>query len=145
MQLDRVLRASVANDAVTLLLNPTTVLSTAMGTTTRIFIADPVKGWRRVPWNHAICWYIGAEALPAYAEQTIVVAFAHVEVDRHRVTQLFRLERARWRFDGNGRVDQAIVKDWERKRYWPASSSEVQERYSFNQTETDCIRCMLNI
>lgn len=116
-----------------------------MGFTTRLFIADPVRGWRRIPLNLGIFIYIGAETLPAYADHTIVVAFAHIEVDRHLVTQLIRLEHARWRFDSAGTVDQAFLQTETKRRFWPTNRDEAEEKFTFTQAETDCIRKLLNI
>lgn len=116
-----------------------------MGTTTRLFFADPKRGWRRVAWVKGYFVYHGAEALPSYAEQTIVVAFAHIEIDRYRVIQLLRLERAQWRFDTGGFFDQAFALEETRRRFWPTNSNEVEEEFIFTQNEIDLIRKFLHI
>lgn len=116
-----------------------------MGTTTRLFFADPERGWRRVVWVEGYLVYHGAEAMLRYANQTIAVAHAHVEVDKHRVINLLRLEYSRWRFDDDGFVEQSFLRNEARKRLWPSNRDEILEQFALDQINIEAIHGALQI
>ena len=116
-----------------------------MGVTTRLFLLDPEQGWQRIPMNQGVFVHHGAEPLPKYACLTLVVAFAHVEVDRWRVLRLLRLERARWRFDQTGIIDQVFLKEEERRRFWPSTKSEMTESHEFCASDIQQIEHLIGI
>lgn len=80
-----------------------------MGASIRLLIADPVVGWRKLPMPKAMQVYRGESCLPEFANKTVVVAIAHLEVEGQKVVRLVRLERTEWPFDAGGRVDQNAV------------------------------------
>lgn len=116
-----------------------------MGFTTRLFVAHPEGGWKRLPLSGGfLAWHAGL-LLPEFADQTIVVVFAHVEMDRWRVIRLLRLEKARWKFDQAGEVDQMFLREEERLRFWPGTKAEMTESYELTAIDVQQIKRLLNI
>jgi len=116
-----------------------------MGVTTRLFVADDEKGWRRLALNSGYLASHGALPLPEFAGQTITVAFAHVEVQGPRVLKLLRVDRARWRFDAAGHFDRVFAEIQATHKYWPRSVSDVQDARPFHEGEIASIRQRLDI
>jgi len=114
-----------------------------MGITTRLFVSDAEGGWRRLALNAGYLASYGALPLPEFADQTITVAFAHVEVEGPRIVRLLRVERLRWRFDDAGNLDQEFVVRQLRYKFWPCSIVEVWDGQGFNKEEIEAIRHQL--
>lgn len=114
-----------------------------MGITTGIFVADAERGWRRLAWNAAYPASLGALPLPEFADQTVTVAFAHVEVEGPRIVRLLRVERLRWRFDDAGEFDRRFVQMQLHYKFWPRSMAEVWDGQGFNKEEIEAIRHQL--
>jgi hypothetical protein len=110
-----------------------------MGITTRLFVADAEWGWRRLALNAGYLAFHGALPLPEFADQTITVAFAHVEVKGPRVIRLLRVERARWRFDLQGEFDSKFARAESHSKYWPRTVAEVFEARQFSATELESL------
>jgi hypothetical protein len=75
----------------------------------RFLVEYPTKGWKLFSVNRFSAAYRGKLLLPELANQTVRVAFADVAVNNGRPVALHSLERAEWRVDAEGRVDQTAL------------------------------------
>lgn len=116
-----------------------------MGVTTRLFVAQSEGRWKRLPWNSGYLAQFAGLPLPEFAGRTLVIAFAHVEVDRWRVLRLLRLEHARWRFDRAGRMDQVFLREEARRRLRPSTKSEMTENHELCAHDIQQIEQLLGI
>lgn len=116
-----------------------------MGFTTRLFIARPEGGWKRLPLSAGFLAWHAELSLPEFSGQKIVIAFAQVEVDRWRVIQLLRLEKARWKFDQAGIIDQGFLKEEARRQFWPGTKAEMTECHDLSDTDVEQIEQLLGI
>lgn len=82
--------------------------------------------------------------MPEFANQTVVVAFAHVEVDRWRVLRLLRLESARWRFDHLGKFDTGFMGKEEQRQFWPGTKPEMTKCYELSAADIAQVEQLLS-
>ena len=72
----------------------------------RFLIDYPEKGWQLYPLNKAQLVYQGKQGIIEFANQSIRVSYAHIEIDKANHIELKRLEFLGWQMNAEGYVDQ---------------------------------------